>query len=481
MPQPLPAGATPGSTAEPSRTEGQPRTLALTSAGTLLVLATFVTPLGTLTRTAEALGTSQQSQPWLLSAMSLGLAAALLTAGAVGDSRGRRRVFCAGLAVLAAGAAVCAAAGSTGLFVAGRVVQGLGGAAVLSCSLGLIGASFPLGPSRARATGVWGASIGAGIALGGVASALIDRGDGWRTTYALTAGAALALAVVARVRLPESRAVHARHPDVVGAVLLAAGLSCLIGALVEGGRSWDSAEPPALLAAASVLLAAFLVVESRRPEPMLDPSLFRRGPFVAATVAAFVNGAALIAVASFVPTLAQRGLGASLGQAALLVLVFAGTSVLAALNVKRLPGEPAGQALLAGGLAAAGVFLLALGWVPGDASPYRLLPGVFLSGGAFGVINAALGREAVASVPPDQVGMGSGANNTARYVGAAIGTSVVAVIATDGGASPAGSALVQGWNDAVLCASGACVLAAGAVWACRPRRQGRARTGADAR
>jgi MFS family permease len=458
--------------AEIVRTSAQSRTLTLASAATLLVLATFVTPLGTLSRTAASLGTSPEAQPWLLSAMSLGLAVALLPTGALGDGRGRRAVFSAGLAAVAVGAAVCALAESTGAFVTGRVLEGLGGAAVLSCSLGMIGASFPPGPTRLNATGVWGASIGAGIALGGVISAAVDRGEGWRATYALTAAVALALAALARYALTESRAASARRPDVLGAVLLAAGLACLIGALVEGGRQWDTREPVALLSAAVLLLGAFVGAEAIRREPMLELSLFRRRSFIAATVAALANGAALISVPSFIPTLVQKGLGGSLAQSSFLVLVLAGTSVVTALNVKRLPQGLTGPALLAGGLVAAALSLLTLGWVPDHASPYQLLPGAVLSGAAFGVINAALGREAVASVPPDQVGMGSGANNTARYVGAAIGTSVVAIIATNGGASPAGDGLVDGWNNAVLYASAVCGIAAAVVVACRGQAAG---------
>lgn len=467
-----PPRSSPPPTAGASPASAQSRTLALASASTLLVLATFVTPLGTLSRTAQAFGTLPESEPWLLSAMSLGLAVALLTTGALGDGRGRRAVFSAGLAAVAAGAAVFAVSRSTELFVGGRLLEGLGGAAVISCSLGLISAVFPPGPSRLHATGVWGASLGAGIALGGVVSTVVDRGDAWRNTYALTAVIAVALAGVSRRVLPESRAATPRRPDVLGAVLLASGLACLIGALVEGGRRWDTVEPLTLLLAAAALLCGFLVAESVRSQPMLELSLFRRRTFLAATVAAFANGAALIAAPSFPPTLVQRGLGGTLGQSSLLVLVLAGTSVVTALNVKRLPGAWSGTQLLAAGLAAAALSLLAFGWVPDHASPYRLLPGAVLSGAAFGVVNAALGREAVASVPPDQVGMGSGANNTARYIGSAIGTSVVTVIATRAGTASTGAGLVDGWNDAVLYASAVCAAAVVVVVACLVAPQG---------
>src|SRR4051794_10592813 len=118
-------------TEAPARpTREQRRTLGIASAGTLLVLVTFVTPLATGIRTAAELGAGPGTQAWVLSAMSVGLAAALLTAGVLADDRGRRRVFVGGLVVLGLGAVLVAVAGSAAVVIAGRLVQGLGAAAV---------------------------------------------------------------------------------------------------------------------------------------------------------------------------------------------------------------------------------------------------------------------------------------------------------------------------------------------------------------
>jgi MFS family permease len=119
-------------------TREQRRTLAVTSIGTLLMLLTFVTPLATGIRTAAALDTGVGGQAWLLSAMSVGLAAALLAVGVLADDYGRRRVFTAGLVVAGVGAVAAAVAGSTGVFITGRVLQGIGAAAVVACALGPI-------------------------------------------------------------------------------------------------------------------------------------------------------------------------------------------------------------------------------------------------------------------------------------------------------------------------------------------------------
>jgi hypothetical protein len=182
--------------------------------------------------------------------------------------------------------------------------------------------------------------------------------------------------------------------------------------------------------------------------------------FLAATVGAFLTGASVVGLASYLPTVLQRGLGESLLSATLVVLVWSVVSTVTALAVRLLPGLD-GRLLLAGALAvsAAGLALYAvLG--PG-ASTWRLVPGLVVLGVGYGAANAALGREAVAHVPPDRAAMGSGANNTARYLGAAVGVTLVVLVA--GAGSPAGTAagLLAGWNRAAV--AGALVSLAGAV------------------
>ena len=181
------------------------------------MLLAFVTPLATGVRTAAALHAGPAGLTWMLSAMSVGLAVALLTAGVLADDRGRRRVFVAGLVLLGAASAVAGAAGHPGVVIAARLVEGLGGAAVLAGGLGMIGHAYPTGPARARAAAIWGAAVGAGTGLGGIVAVVLDGAEGsWRVTYAATAVAALVLAVVARRLLPESVTTAPRPVDLAG-------------------------------------------------------------------------------------------------------------------------------------------------------------------------------------------------------------------------------------------------------------------------
>jgi MFS family permease len=439
-------------------------TLAVAAAGTLLVLISFTTPVATLASTAAGLAAGPGAQAWVLSSMSLGLAAGLLGSGAVADDYGRRRVFLAGAAVLLAGEVGCAVAGTPLVFVLARVAAGLGGAAVLACSLGLIGHAYPAGPARARATGWWGASVGAGIATGPLLAVGLDMASGWRAAHWAIAVLAAALAVAGRARLVESRSAAPRPVDVAGIALLGLGLASLLAGLVEGREGWGRPLVAALLAAGAALTAAFVLVERRRRAPMLDLALFRRPDFVAVTAAALATGLGVIAMMSFLPTLMLRGLHDSALVAAVVLLAWSGTSVLTALGARRLRVSPRAQlAVSLLGIAAGQATLYGL---RPDSSVGRLLPGLLLAGVASGVLNAALGRQAVASVPAGRAAMGSGANNTARYVGSAVGVTVFAVIATRAGAG----GLVAGWNDAALVTTGMSLLGALAVLACRPAR-----------
>src|SRR5436190_527628 len=168
-------------------------TLAIASLATALVLIIFTIPLTTLTSTARTLGAGPGAQAWILSAMSVGAAAALLGSGVIGDDFGRRRTFVAGAVVLALASALGALAPNALLLIMARIVQGLGGGAILACGLGLIGQAYP-GVVLARATGIWAAALGAGVAVGPIVSAALDSLAGWRLVYWFFAATIAALA-----------------------------------------------------------------------------------------------------------------------------------------------------------------------------------------------------------------------------------------------------------------------------------------------
>jgi MFS family permease len=419
----------------------------------------FTAPLSTVNSTVTGLDAGVAGRTWILSSMSIGLGAFLLTAGRIADDYGRRRAFVVGALLLATGALASGLANDVVVFVVARIAQGIGGAALIAASLGMLAATFPDPRRRAHATGIWGASLGAGIAVGPLLSSGLTLLHSWRDVYAVLVAAGVVLAATAR-GCDESRGSDGTRLDLPGVTLLALGMGSLLAGLTEGREGWDRPLVVELLVAGVVLLSGFVLVELRSDHPMLDLALFRRPAFAAVTLAAVANGAGVIALLSYLSGFLGVAFGRSAWSAAWLMLAWSTPSVVTALVARRLPDRWTGRTRMAGALSLMGVGLLLMAGLSADSGSARLVPGLLVAGVGSGFLNAALGRESVASVPAGQGGLGSGANNTARYLGSALGVTLVPLVAAPSGVATAGS-LVAGWNRAALVT--ALVSLAGAV------------------
>lgn len=403
-------------------------TTAVTGAATLIALMNYTAPMTVLGPTAHSLHAGLAGQTWILNGISVGLAALLLTAGSLADGYGRRRVFLAGAVLLAAASVWAALATSTLSFVLARAAQGGASAALIAAGLGLAAHAYRDPGARQRATAVWSAMLGAGIALGPLASAAVTAAAGWRWYYAATALAALLLAAVGRTVLAGESAAGVRRIDVAGAAALTTGVVCLLAALTLGRTGWFRPGVLGLAGVAVVCLAAFVAVEARTRVPMLDLALLRNAGFIAATAGALLTGVAVIGVMSYLPTMLQRGLGVSPLGAAGLFAAWSGTAFLASLLVRRPPARLRPRHQLAAGLllSAAGDLVML---VPLRGGALALLPGLIVAGAGSGLLNAGLARLAVETVPVGAAAMGSGANNTARYIGSSLGVAMAVAVA----------------------------------------------------
>ncbi|WP_344647286.1 MFS transporter [Cryptosporangium japonicum] len=413
--------------------------LAVVCAATLLTLADYTAPAVVLPTLAAELHATATAQVWVLNGITFGLAVLLLPAGSVADDYGRRRVFVGGVAGLSLAMAASALAPTAWVFVGARVVQGVAGAAVLAAGLGLVADAFPPGPHRIRAAATWGSMIGLGIAVGPLLAVAGGHVGDWRTFYWGAAVVGLVLAVASRPVLRESRAERPRPIDWPGVVLLGAALAALLVGATNGRTGWLRTATVLPIVLALVLFGLFTLRETRTGRPMIDLTLFRRPPFLLATLGALATGVAVIGPMTFLPTALQRGNGWTAAHTAVLAFVWAFTSFLVGLAARRMrTTEHGGLELGAGFLLSAVGSVLALVTV-GHAWGW-MLPGMAVAGIGAGLINATLPRLAVGTVPPDRGAMGSGANNTARYVGSALGVAVTASLAP---ARP-GEALVVG-------------------------------------
>lgn len=441
-------------------------TLALTSAATFMALAIYTAPMVTLADTAASLHTSLSAQAWLLNGTPLGLAALLLVAGSLADDYGRRRVFLLGTAALGITTVLAALATNTWQFTLARVAQGAASAAILASSLGLIVQAFPAGPGRIRATGVWGAFVSGGIAVSPPLAGSVATAASWRWVYAALAVVTLAVAAAAPRALTESKAPRGGRPDLAGAITLGLALVALLAALTLGRDGWLRACVGALLLAFVILTAAFVTVERRSATPMLDLGLLRRPLFLASSAGGLFTGLSVIALFSYLPTLLQHTIGMSAMGTAWLFLLWSGLSFLVALQARRLAGRVSARHQLAVGFVLHAVAALTMLGAASSGSWQRLLPGLVLSGTGSGLLNAALPLLAVESVPPERAAMGSGAGNTARYIGSAAGVALMIAVSTSSGSS---GSLAHGADVAMVVSAALGVLAAVIVVLLRER------------
>jgi len=251
-------------------------TLMLVSVTTFMLVLDITVVVVALPAMQAGLHTGLSGLQWVIDAYTLALAALLLTAGTLGDRIGRRRLFLIGTVVFTAGSLACAAAPSGPALDAMRVLQGLGGAALFGVGLPLIAAAYPAGRPRNGAIAVFGAASGTAVALGPLIGGLLTQTLGWRAIFYLNVPIGILVLLAAWRRITESRDPTARRPDWAGTTTATAASFLLVFALVRGNTAgWGSQMIIALLACAAAALAAFLFIEMRVAEPMLELALFR--------------------------------------------------------------------------------------------------------------------------------------------------------------------------------------------------------------
>ncbi|NVO25449.1 MFS transporter [Donghicola mangrovi] len=418
------------------------------AAATCLALIVFCAPLTTASATVASLGGGVALQAWVLSAMPLGAAAGLLCAGAMGDALGRREVFIGGLWLTTAASALAALAPTGSIMVAGRILQGLGCAGLLACGLGLLAEAYE-GPARARAARIWAASLGAGVALGPLLCAILLELSGWRAAYWSILALSLALSILAMRVLPVTRGQRQRV-DYLGSLLLIMGLVPILAALIQV-RSGVTVQVAVLTALGVIFLIGFILRERQAANPILMLQLFRNRDFVSATTGAFASGAGVLAIMASVPVILQQGYHLNAIGASLVILAWSALTAVTALFSGKLTHGLAPRTVLIAALLGCTLGQALLLFIREGSGWESAIAGLVIAGVSNGILNASLGHQAVESVPADKAAMGSGANNTARYLGSAIGFALIAMLVAHGLAQ---GDLFLGWDEAVLTSVG---------------------------
>jgi EmrB/QacA subfamily drug resistance transporter len=246
---------------------------------------------------------------WIVNAYALTLAAFLLTAGSLSDLLGRKRVFSIGLAVFTVSSFVCGVSASPLMLNLARGAQGIGGAIMLSSSLALIANAFR-GRDRGTAFAVYGAVLGAAVAVGPLVGGGLTSGLGWRWIFFVNVPIGIAGIALTLIHVTESRDPTGKRIDWVGLVTFSGSLFLLVYALTQGNdKGWTSAEVLGCLAGSAALMTAFAVAELRLPNPMFDVSLLRLPAFTGAAIVGFALSASIFSLYLYLTLYLQNVLG----------------------------------------------------------------------------------------------------------------------------------------------------------------------------
>jgi EmrB/QacA subfamily drug resistance transporter len=425
---------------------------------------------------------------WIVSSYLLVLGGLLLVGGRVADVYGRRRMFLAGLVIFTLASLAAGLAGSAGVLIAARAVQGLGAALVMPSALAIIAATFTDARERTAAIGIWGAIGALGLALGPAIGGLISQHFHWGWIFLINVPLGAVTLAIALPFIGESREAQpagSRPPsafarlDVPGLVTSALALFALTYALNEGGdRGWTAPLIVGAFAVAAITAGAFLAIESRSAYPMVPLPIFRSASFSGGIGTMMIWSFGVLGIYFFTSLYLQSILGFSPTKAGLAFVPMALCLALAAALSPRVVPLLGAHRTVALGMAIMTVGLLLFAGLGAGVTFNALLPGFILFGLGAGLMNVPLTTVVLDGVPTDRAGIASALFNASREVAGLLGVTVVGAVLRSSesaslrsGARPA-QAFIDGYHSGLWLTIG--LLAAGVVLSyvtLRPRRQ----------
>jgi EmrB/QacA subfamily drug resistance transporter len=392
----------------------------------LLVDITIVTVA--LPDMARSLDASFSGLQWVLDSYALALAALLLATGAMADLIGRKKTYVAGLALFAAASLACGAAPTAGALIAARGLQGLGGAAMFTATLAVINSTYA-GKDRGIAFGVWGAVNGVAAAAGPLLGGLITEHLNWRAIFFVNLPSSLIALALTLIAVAESRRPAGARVDLSGMSAFTVAAGALTFGLIRAGDSgWASSSTLGLFAMATAALVVFVLVERRSPHPLLDLGLLRNPSFAGIMIGALLVTGSAFSCLVFVSLWLQSVLGLGPVAAGLTLMPMACASFVVSATVGRFLQSVTPRLTIGIGLLLIGAGSALQGTLDAASSRTAIIPGLILGGIGVGMAIPALASATLATVPPDRGGMASGAVNTARQLGFALGVALLGLV-----------------------------------------------------
>jgi EmrB/QacA subfamily drug resistance transporter len=465
--------STTGRRRRPASAGAKPRLgwiIALTSTAYFMVVLDASVLITALPRMQRDLHVGLSSLQWTFNAYGIAFAAGIITAAALGDRFGRRRLFNGGVGLFTVASAACALAPNAGELIAARTVQGLAGAVVLPLSLTILTTAFTA-EKRGMIVGVYGGLAGLAVALGPIVGGALTEGVGWHWIFWLNVPIGVVAALLSLRLLPESYGASERL-DLTGVGLVTAGAVALVWALTRANDvGWSSAETVITLAVGGGLLAAFLAWESWVSEPMVPLRLFAVREFAIGNLTTYLMAGATFAAAFFITQEFQFARGYSPLGTGLRLLPFFATpmfvSPLAGAFSDRIGRRP---------IMVVGLTLQAIGfiWVAArgslSTSWIELTVALLVAGIGISMALPTVPTAVLSAVSPEEMGKASGINYMAQRFGAVFAIAIGSAVFSTYGHLGTPASVTAGFKPALWACAGFAVLAAVSAVGITPRK-----------
>jgi EmrB/QacA subfamily drug resistance transporter len=414
--------------------------VALTSTAYFMVVLDSVVVITALPRMQGDLHVSLSSLQWTLNAYGIAFAAGIITAAALGDRFGRRKVFSLGLGLFTVASVACALAPNLSALIGARTVQGLGGAVVLPLSLTILTAAFPV-ERRGMIVGIYGGLAGLAVAMGPIVGGALTQSIDWHWIFWINVPIGVFAVLLGLRLLPESRGAPERL-DLVGVGLVSAGVVGLVWALTRADTAgWASAETVGSLATGSLLLAAFLWWEHRVAEPMVPLGMFAARDFTIGNLATFLMSGAIFAGGLLVTEEFQLARHFSPVGAGVRLLPFFATPMLVSPVAGALSDRVGRRSIIVVGLSMLTAGFAWVAWRGSLATSWiEIVIALLIAGVGISMALPTVPTAVLSAVAPHEMGKASGINYMAQRFGAVFAIAIGStVFATYGGlSSPAG-------------------------------------------
>jgi EmrB/QacA subfamily drug resistance transporter len=406
------------------------------------------------------LGASVSQLEWTVNAYNLSFAVVLITAAALGDRFGRRRLYAAGLVGFALASVGSALSPSVGFLIAARALQGVAAAFVMSLGLALLSAAFPA-ERRGTAIGLFSAVTGLAVASGPLVGGAVVNGLDWSWIFWLNVPIGLIAAPLVLTRMRESFGPDSAL-DLPGLGLISAAAFGIVWGLVRGNSAgWGSIEVIATLLIGALLVAAFIAWERRAADPMIPISFFRSRAFAAGNLAIFTVLGSLFAEVYFFSQLLQTAMGYDALGAGLRLIPWTGTFLLVGPIAGALTDRIGERPLMVSGLLiqAAGAIWIALIASP-DLAYSQLVVPMVVAGVGISMALPSAQNSVLASVSDDAVGKAAGTNSVMRELGGVFGIAVAVAVFAAAGSYASPQAFIDGFGPAIAVAAALAVVGA---------------------